>query len=54
MKKILTSPWTALLTLALILSIRIADPVFVFDSPKIKGNLQVLAVDTQGKQYIGK
>ena len=29
MKKILTSPWTALLTLALILSIRIADPVFV-------------------------
>lgn len=29
MKKILTSPWTALFTLALILSIRIADPVFV-------------------------
>jgi adenylate cyclase len=29
MKKILLSPWTALLTLALILSIRIADPVFV-------------------------
>ena len=29
MKKILTSPWTALLTLALIISIRIADPVFV-------------------------
>jgi adenylate cyclase len=28
-KKILTSPWTALLTLALIVSIRIADPVFV-------------------------
>jgi len=28
-KKILTSPWTALVTLALILSIRIADPVFV-------------------------
>jgi adenylate cyclase len=28
-KKILLSPWTALLTLALILSIRIADPVFV-------------------------
>jgi adenylate cyclase len=28
-KKILTSPWTALLTLALILSIRIADPVFI-------------------------
>ena len=28
-KKILTSPWTALLTLALIISIRIADPVFV-------------------------
>jgi adenylate cyclase len=29
LKKILTSPWTALLTLALIASIRIADPVFV-------------------------
>jgi adenylate cyclase len=28
-KKILTSPWTALLTLALILSIRVADPTFV-------------------------
>jgi adenylate cyclase len=29
LKKLLTSPWTALITLALILSIRIADPVFV-------------------------
>jgi len=29
LKKILTSPWTALLTLALITSIRIADPSFV-------------------------
>jgi adenylate cyclase len=28
-KKILLSPWTALLTLALVLSIRITDPVFV-------------------------
>ena len=28
-KKILTSPWTALLTLALVLSIRIADPTFI-------------------------
>jgi len=28
-KKILLSPWTALLTLALVVSIRIADPVFV-------------------------
>ena len=28
-KKILLSPWTALITLALLLSIRIADPVFV-------------------------
>lgn len=28
-KKILTSPWTALITLALVASIRIADPVFV-------------------------
>jgi adenylate cyclase len=29
MKKILLSPWTALLTLALVVGIRIADPVFV-------------------------
>jgi adenylate cyclase len=29
LKSLLVSPWTALLTLALILSIRIADPVFV-------------------------
>jgi len=29
LKKILTSPWTALLTLLLVLSIRIADPTFV-------------------------
>ena len=29
MKKILLSPWTALLTLAIILSIKIADPTFV-------------------------
>ena len=29
LKKVLVSPWTALITLALILSIRIADPVFV-------------------------
>jgi adenylate cyclase len=29
MKKILLSPWTALITLAVILSIRIADPAFV-------------------------
>jgi len=29
LKKILTSPWTALLTLALVLGIRIADPTFV-------------------------
>ena len=29
LKKILLSPWTALLTLALVLGIRIADPTFV-------------------------
>jgi adenylate cyclase len=29
LKKILTSPWTALLTLALIVGVRIADPTFV-------------------------
>jgi adenylate cyclase len=35
LKKILTNPWTALLTLALITSIRIADPVFV-ESVRLK------------------
>ncbi len=30
------------------------NPYFVFDAPKIKGHLEVLAVDTQGKQYISK
>jgi adenylate cyclase len=29
MKKILLSPWTALLTLALVVGIRIADPAFI-------------------------
>jgi len=29
LKKILLSPWTALLTLALVVGIRIADPTFV-------------------------
>jgi adenylate cyclase len=29
LKKILTSPWTALLTLALVASLRVADPIFV-------------------------
>jgi len=29
LKKILTSPWTALITLVLILSVRVADPTFV-------------------------
>jgi len=29
LKKLLTSPWTALLTLVLLISIRIADPVFI-------------------------
>jgi adenylate cyclase len=29
LKKILTSPWTALLTLALVVGLRVADPVFV-------------------------
>ena len=29
MKKILLSPWTALITLALVLGVRVADPVFV-------------------------
>ena len=29
LKKILTSPWTALITLALVAGLRIADPAFV-------------------------
>jgi adenylate cyclase len=29
MKKILTSPWTALITLALVVAVRVADPTFV-------------------------
>ena len=29
LKKILTSPWTALITLALVVGLRIADPTFV-------------------------
>jgi len=28
-KKILVSPWTALITLALVLGVRVADPTFV-------------------------
>ena len=30
------------------------NPYFVFDAPKIRGHLEVMAVDTQGKQYLGK
>ena len=30
------------------------NPYFVFDTPKIQGHLEVLAVDTQGRQYLGK
>ena len=30
------------------------NPYFVFDTPKIRGHLEVMAVDTQGKQYLGK
>ena len=30
------------------------NPYFVFDSPKIQGHLEVMAVDTQGRQYLGK
>jgi hypothetical protein len=27
---------------------------FVFDAPKIQGHLEVMAIDTQGQQYLGK
>jgi adenylate cyclase len=57
LKKILLSPWTALITLALILSIRIADPVFVesvrllyFDQlivnkPTVENNVYTVDID---------
>jgi adenylate cyclase len=57
LKKILLSPWTALITLALILSIRIADPVFVesvrllyFDQlivnkPAVENNVYTVDID---------
>lgn len=30
------------------------NPYFVFDTQKIKGSLKVIAIDTQGKQYLNK
>ena len=30
------------------------NPFFTFDSPKIKGDLKVMVIDTQSKQYINK
>ena len=30
------------------------NPFFSFDTPKIKGDLKVMAIDTQSKQYINK
>ena len=30
------------------------NPFFIFDTQKIKGDLTVVAVDNQGKQYVGK
>jgi predicted secreted protein len=30
------------------------NPIFIFDTQKIKGDLKVIAVDTQGKQYLNK
>ena len=30
------------------------NPFFIFDTQKIKGDLKVVAVDTQGKQYLSK
>ena len=52
LKKILTSPWTALITLALILSIRIADPVFV-ESVRLKyfDTLIISKTPTQNNIY---
>lgn len=30
------------------------NPYFVFDAPKIRSHLEVMAIDTQGRQYLGK
>jgi adenylate cyclase len=66
MKKLLLSPWTALLTLALVLSIRIADPVFVesirlryFDTlitskSPTKNNIVTVNIDEAGLDKYGQ
>jgi adenylate cyclase len=50
LKKLLTSPWTALLTLALIVGIRIADPTFV---ESIRLRYFDTLVTSKAPEYIG-
>ena len=66
LKKILTSPWTALVTLALVLGIRIADPGFVesvrlryFDTlitgqPAVQNNIHTVDIDEAALEKYGQ
>jgi adenylate cyclase len=66
LKKILTSPWTALVTLALVLGIRIADPGFVesvrlryFDTlitsqPSVQNNIHTVDIDEATLEKYGQ
>ena len=66
LKKILTSPWTALVTLALVLGIRIADPGFVesvrlryFDTlitgqPAVQNNIHTVDIDEATLEKYGQ
>ena len=59
MKKILLSPWTATITLILVLILRIADPVFVertrltqFDSLITSKPQEVVGVSEIGRAHV--
>jgi adenylate cyclase len=66
LKKILTSPWTALVTLALVLGVRIADPGFVesvrlryFDTlitgqPAVQNNIHTVDIDEAALEKYGQ
>jgi adenylate cyclase len=66
LKKILTSPWTALATLALVLGVRIADPGFVesvrlryFDTlitnqPAVQNNIHTVDIDEATLEKYGQ
>ena len=50
LKKILTSPWTALITLALVIGLRVADPVFV---ESVRLRYFDTLVTSKAPEYIG-